>query len=262
MNNRVINYREEYVGKTFETKSCGKCTVIKYENSRNVTVKFHEYPYIVRSTSKNIRNGRLLNPMYPSCCGVGYLGEGRYLSSDRKVFNIWYAMLQRVYDERYREKFPAYKDVKVCDEWLNFQNFADWCYKQKYFKAKDHNNKSYHLDKDLLSGSSKVYSPKTCCFLPPAINSLLQGKSMGKQPSGVYFRESRNMYEASVTIGVKKFALGAYVTSEEAFSVYKVAKERHIREVAEKWKGKIDDRAHEALMHYEIVNKEMSDGKN
>lgn len=45
---------------------------------------------------------------------------------------------------------------------------------------------------------------------------------------------------------------GSYGSVEEAFSAYKVAKERYLKELAEKWKGKIDDRAYEALINYEV----------
>ena len=39
---------------------------------------------------------------------------------------------------------------------------------------------------------------------------------------------------------------------EDAFSAYKKAKEAYIKEVATKWKDKIDPRAYEALMNYQV----------
>ena len=162
-------------------------------------------------------------------------------------------MIQRAYSEKHRGRFTTYKDVEVCEDWLNFQNYATWCYSQKFFKNKDENGRVYHLDKDLLFKGNKVYSPETCCFVPQEINSLIQNANLGKQPLGVYFRESRGMYEATVRCGGEKVALGSYKTLEEAFNVYKKAKESYIKEVAEKWKGKIDDRAYEALMNYEVT---------
>ena len=262
MNKRTLRYKEYYTGKTFETNSCGKCTIILFEDSRNVTVKFHDYPYVVKSNLTNVKAGKLLNPMYPSCCGIGYVGVGKYLASDKKVYWSWYAMIQRVYSEKHRGKFIAYEGAEVCEDWLNFQNYAAWCYSQKFFKNKDENGKVYHLDKDLLFKGNKVYSPETCCFIPHEINSIIQSANLGKQPSGIYFRESRGMYEAAVRIGGKKVALGAYKTPEEAFYVYKKAKESYIKEVAEKWKGKIEDRVYEALMNYEVTKQGLSDGKN
>ena len=50
----------------------------------------------------------------------------------------------------------------------------------------------------------------------------------------------------------KQGHLGYYKTEIEAFNAYKQAKEAFIKEQANKWKGKIDDRAYEALMNYEV----------
>ena len=46
--------------------------------------------------------------------------------------------------------------------------------------------------------------------------------------------------------------VGYFNTEIEAFEAYKQAKENHLKEVAEKWKGKIDDRAYNALMEYQV----------
>ena len=50
----------------------------------------------------------------------------------------------------------------------------------------------------------------------------------------------------------KQRYLGLFKTELEAFNAYKKAKEAFIKEQAEKWKGKIDDRAYEALMDYQV----------
>ena len=46
--------------------------------------------------------------------------------------------------------------------------------------------------------------------------------------------------------------LGYFKTELEAFNAYKVAKESFVKEQAEKWKGKVDDRVYEALMNYQV----------
>ena len=38
----------------------------------------------------------------------------------------------------------------------------------------------------------------------------------------------------------------------EDFNAYKQAKEAFVKEQASKWEGKIDDRAYNALMNYEV----------
>ena len=46
--------------------------------------------------------------------------------------------------------------------------------------------------------------------------------------------------------------LGHFKTEPEAFNAYKTAKESFVKEQANKWKGKIDPRAYNALMNYQV----------
>jgi hypothetical protein len=46
--------------------------------------------------------------------------------------------------------------------------------------------------------------------------------------------------------------LGRFNTAEQAFQVYKTAKEAYIKEVVNKWKDKIDPRVYNTLMNYEV----------
>ena len=41
-------------------------------------------------------------------------------------------------------------------------------------------------------------------------------------------------------------------TEIEAFNYYKINKENYVKELAEKWKGQIDERAYEALINYTV----------
>lgn len=46
--------------------------------------------------------------------------------------------------------------------------------------------------------------------------------------------------------------LGNFDTIEKAFQAYKVAKEAYIKEVADKWKDKIEPRVYEAMYNYKV----------
>lgn len=46
--------------------------------------------------------------------------------------------------------------------------------------------------------------------------------------------------------------LGYFRTPEEAFQSYKIAKEEWIKEVANKWRDKLDVKVYEALCNYKI----------
>ena len=258
MNKRLLRTRDEVLGKEFETNKCGKCVVVDYKGAYDVLVKFENSDVIVSCQLNNLRRGKVLNPFHPTFEGVGYIGVGKYSSVDIKPYNLWKNMLERAYNPRTHTKRPTYKDTTVCEEWLNFQNFAEWCINQKFFGLRDSDGASYHLDKDLLVKGNKVYSPETCCFIPLSINSLLINASRigGEYPVGVHYIKKTGLYSALLRYNGVKKRLGYFNTYACAFEEYKKAKEAYIKEVAEKWKGKIDGRVYETLINWEISMEE------
>lgn len=254
LDRRILEKRSEVLGKVYETNSCGKCTVIEYNRKTDVLVKFHEYEHVVRCRIGNLERGGVFNPMFPSFYGKGYIGVGKYSSKDKAAFTLWHGILQRVYDEKTLEKHPSYKGVTIQEDWLNFQNFAAWCYIQPFFDSKDFKGKVYQLDKDILVKGNKTYSPETCCFVPQEVNTLLtlRSKHRGKYPLGVCFNIGCRKFTANISCYGERITLGVYNTPEEAFLIYKEAKEKYIKDVANKWKGKIASKAYEALMQWEI----------
>ena len=242
------------LGKEFETKKCGKCVVIGYSGSSKVTVKFYHPEYITKCALSSLRSGSVKNPLVPSVYGVGYVGVGLYSSKDVRLYHLWKAMLARCYSEVRNKDRSTYEGVTVCEEWLNFQNFASWCDGQEFFNAKDDNGKAYHLDKDILVGGNKKYSPETCCFVPPEINSLLlkSGRSRSVLPIGVSANKGNKSFVASIKRPPNKTTLSNFKTVEDAFKAYKKLKESHIKEVADKWKSRVDEKVYNALINHEI----------
>lgn len=94
-------------------------------------------------------------------------------------YRRWSGMLNRGYSNKFKEKFPSYKDKYVCNEWLTFSNFKAWMEKQDW--------EGLELDKDILVKGNNVYSPETCCFVPGFINSCLtlSDRARGDLPLGV-----------------------------------------------------------------------------
>ena len=244
---------EQLIGKEFMTNVCGKCVVIDYKDCYNVIVRFENPHYITRCNATSLRNGQVNNPLFPSAYGVGYIGVGKYSSKDKFAYKAWTCMLMRAYDKSFLKRYPTYKDVTVCPEWHSFQNFAEWCYSQHSFGMKDKNGRGFDLEKDILVKGNKIYSPETCCLAPKEINLLLSSNRIrrGKYPIGVTCSKY-NRFHASVVKDWNPEFLGSFDTPEEAFEAYKEAKEAYIKEVAERWKGKIDDRLYQALINYEV----------
>ena len=77
--------------------------------------------------------------------------------------------------------------------------------------------------------------------------------SRGKHLIGVSWHKTRKAFEARVSKnkGKQEF-LGYFKTELEAFNAYKTAKETFVKEQANKWRGKIDERAYNALMNYTV----------
>ena len=162
--------------------------IIDYENSRNITVEFQdEYKYKKKCQYCQFKEGCVHNPYDKTVYNVGYLGEGKYKTRDKKghtrTYITWQSMLRRCYDAYYINRENSYIDCFVCDEWLNFQNFAKW-YEENYYEC---NNERMELDKDILIKGNKIYSPTTCIFVPQRINRLFtkSNKNRGEYPIGV-----------------------------------------------------------------------------
>lgn len=163
----------------------------------------------------------------------------------------WKSMLSRCYLDSSLSKREAYKDVIVCREWHTYSNFYGW-YNKQAFK-----NIGYQLDKDLLQKGANLYSPETCVLLPMVLNQFVSNRLNNSRkglelPVGVYFNKAVGLYRAQISIDNERKFLGSFNTIEEAFTTFKIAKEERARVLAFRWKEKIDDKAHQALLNYTV----------
>ena len=239
-----------------------KIIIKEYRNSLDVDIYFPEYDWIAKNNQyDNFKRGVVRCPYEPRSFNKGYLGEGKYdiygeNTRHNKCYNTWKSMLERCYDEKFQIKQPTYMGCKVCKEWLNFQNFADWYYKN-YYKI---DNEKMCLDKDILVKGNKIYSPETCVFVPHNINILFieRDKCRGSFPIGVSYHKQHNKYSSNChvynfdTSKSKLKHLGYYETPEEAFKVYKEFKESYIKQVADYYKNKIPTKLYDALYNYQV----------
>lgn len=229
--------------------------IVRYGCRTDIDVQFEDGTVVEHREYDAFKKGKIKNPMTPTVYGVGYFGIGKFKSIDEngkitKCYNAWLNMLKRCYDTKWQEKHPTYKGCKVCEEWHNFQVFAEWYYSNFY---EIENNEQMTLDKDILKKGNKIYSPESCIFVPQFINKLFTkcDKTRGNLPIGV--SKHRNKFQAHLSKGNgKRIRLGTYTAPNEAFRAYKKAKEQYIKEVAEKYKGKIPYKLYQAMMNYEV----------
>lgn len=167
---------------------------------------------------------------------------------DTEYYKKWLLMLYRCYHPTQAKHSKSYNDVFVCNEWLNLSNFKRW-----FENPENGYKEGYQLDKDLLVKGNKVYSPDTCCFLPPEINSIIKlGNNRGKYPIGVI--RIKHIQRKPYRADFKNKTIGYYETPEEAFFAYKAEKEKDIKDMATKYfnENKITKRVYEALMKFNI----------
>lgn len=164
------------------------------------------------------------SPISGNVCGIGVNDSIFQVRMDlsgecviHSAYEIWRGMLRRCNSKESIANRPTYSDVSVCNEWLGFRSFHSW-YKQnvKYGMA---------IDKDMLSGNEKIYSPETCVFVPIELNSFvtLRGNARGPYPIGV--TKVGRKFRSRVNDGNgNKLYLGDFPSQEKAHAAWLSAK--------------------------------------
>lgn len=233
--------------------------IIKYNNAHDVVVEFQdEYKTRVHTEYKHFLSTNVKNPCFPSVFGVGMIGSKYPMSINGKVTKehlMWRHMIERCFDDKFKNKYPTYKDVTCCDEWLLYDNFYEWLYAQENFKKWTSGDK-WCLDKDILIKGNKLYSPDTCCLVPQDINLLFTKRDAKRNNLPIGVRKNGNGFQAqwSNQLANKKECSTNYPTIEDAFCVYKKYKENLIKEVAqiEYSKNNITKRCYDAMINYKV----------
>ena len=237
---RHTNFKDR-VGEKFITKENYEITIIEYFNNENCTISFLNGIKLYKKQYVDIKKGSIKNPYHPSVCGVGYLGIGKYKYKSYSNFrNVWVNMIRRCYDVKTQEKQPTYKDVTVCEEWYNFQNFAEW-FEENYVEG-------FVLDKDIICKDCKIYSPETCLVVPKEINNIFVSGVNKTYPKGVF--KIGNRFGAQININGVVKNLGCYGSIDEASNCFILAKNNHIKNTAEKWKPLINDKIYNYMVEY------------
>lgn len=223
-----------FVGEKYPTNDSGDALVLEIIKGRHpkVLVLFEDTNTITLVDKGSLSKGSVSDRNRKTIYGKGYLGYGNYSSSgsNRKAYTVWIDMFTRCYSGN-EERFPNYRDVCVCSEWYNFQNFAKWFH--------DNYVKGYSLDKDLKVLGSKVYSPDTCTFVPLRVNSFITASSKG----GVTYHKGAWIAQCAYRVGEDRnnTYLGRFSDKEEAKNVYKKFKRSLAYKLKETYPEVLDD---------------------
>jgi len=111
-----------------------------------------------------------------------------------KILSRWQNMMMRCYDEEWKAKNPRYHDAEVCEEWHDYPTFRAWAI--GYIKQIE---LGWDMDKDLMSGEHRIYSPSTCVFLPSIINRTLP-KCKIWEDGRIDGKSAHTMYEFALAL--------------------------------------------------------------
>ena len=243
-------------GSVITTKNFGDVVITKYVDKDNVHIRFINTGYNLITQSLNIRQRTIKDRLAPAVFGVGVVGDALTAVDGvrLKEYELWKNMIKRCYSKSYHEKSPTYSSCSVSENFKYYPYFKEWCNKQDGFTSQDENGNYFQLDKDILTKGNKVYSEDTCVFVPKEINMLLVkcDRKRGEYNIGVCYNKRDKKFVAKLKVSSKNTHIGSFNTEIEAFQAYKQAKEAYIKEVANKWKGRIDLRVYEALMKYQV----------
>ena len=157
-----------------------------------------------------------------------------------KAYRAWDAMLARCYGVN-KESYAAYGavGVRVCDEWLIFQNYVKW-YDAQY-KEDD-----WHVDKDIILVGNKLYSPDNCTMVPPLINTFFA--TLPKGSPSVFEKSGKFLVQGKNANGERTYSWCA--TEEDAIQKYWEDKIQTAKDIANKYYGKIDMRVFYRLVDF------------
>lgn len=223
--------------------------IIEFKTQANMVIEFQdEHRYKKPTTYCNFKRGDISNPYDRKVFGYGYIGVGKHQPKENGILNVayqtWRNIIIRCYHEPYKDLNKAYFGIcSICEEWFNYQIFADWYYDNIY----PIENERIHIDKDIMVHGNKIYSPDTCVFLPQRINMIFMEtpKTRDEDLPNTIYRCSKG-FKASY--GGK--SLGVFKTLDEAIEAHDYHKRINIKQVAEEYKDRIPDRAYQALLRW------------
>lgn len=248
------NKQSIFEGDVYQTNNCGKLVIVKYERYTRILVRFINTGREKLAYGGDILKGNVRDNYSLSVLGVGYIGNGvhrvKIRSKFSSAYNTWVGMLSRCYNpsDTFYLRYGG-RGIKVCDEWHCFQTYADWFFTNIV--------EGFHVDKDLKLMDSKLYSPSSCEFIPPEINTLLvdHASARGEYPVGVTYDAGGGKYIARCSLGKGcRRHIGRFTTVGAAFSAYKVVKEARVKEVAQHHYdlGEISKQIYDNLMAWEV----------
>lgn len=142
-------------------------------------------------------------------------------------YDHWRHMLARCYSKKASTNNSSYSDCYVCDEWLLFSSFRSWMEKQDW--------EGKQLDKDIINGIARIYSPETCAFVTKKTNTFINNsvRRNTERLAGFTVRGSVVKAQCRNPFTGKNESLGSFLSKEEAHRAWKARKNEIAIELAD-----------------------------
>lgn len=218
----------ERVGEISYSKYGTKATIIEYKSAHDVLIEFNDqYHYRYKTSYYNFRKGQIVNPYDKNVYNMGCFGVGKYNSKD-DAYYVWYHIIERCYKPTRRKADESYMDCKTCNEWLIYQNFAEW-YNSNLYDCPE----TLMVDKDLFGTKDGYYSPETCVLVPKTLNlaliaSLKNSKTNRNKNLPIGVQKQDNRFITYLSMGDSCKCLGMFKTVQEAHNCYLSAKGKYL----------------------------------
>lgn len=170
-------------GMKFKSKNDGFFYITEDRGWSDVSIIF-ESGYESKATRNQIKEGKVKDRFKRNYYGIGFIGGTKYKTKGKNsmAYHRWRHMLARCYDKDTQSKMKTYIGCSVCDEWHNYQNYADWFYSNMI--------EGFDVDKDILIDGNRIYSPSTCKLVSHQENTekATAKEYILKSPKGDYVK--------------------------------------------------------------------------
>lgn len=177
----------------------------------------------------NLVSGRFSSVNSPNKYG-GYIGNGVYKTSHKRVYNAWYKTLE----------YAFLSGRKVPQDWYDFQRFAAW-----YVSCTIHLNSDWKMNYSLLLGRDCTVSADSACLLPTEVAKAIRVNKINR-----ITKKIGNSFVISDCVNLELAKNISFVSEEAAISMYCRLKEDRVKTLAEQYKQQLPDHVYQALKYW------------
>ena len=121
---------------------------------------------------------------------------------------MWLNMIKRSSNIKFKNSHLAYQNCKMSENFKNYEFFYNWLHENdiEYYI----NNKiPFCIDSDILTGSNKLYSEKTCLLIPISLNKYI-GKIKQALDTNQMYSNKSNKYQLFLNVKGKLYSFETY----------------------------------------------------